>query len=140
MKSFTILTLIDITETKQYRKEPGKDLERQQQQNFAVLLQTIGLRVNPIYDSSPMSEEINLKNQNFGSFYSGSHRVWKFHFNIEFEGGFTDKLGNEAGLLINDLHFVPITSNLNETIELPLPVFDTQSTDYLNTLIYPKFI
>lgn len=136
MQSFKVITLVDITETKQYRREANKDLEREQQQNFQMLLQTIGMRVNPSYRYSPTVETVDLKDMFFGSAYKGSHRVWTWIFDVEYDGGLTDELGNEAGLLVNDLHFVPFTPDLTESVDIRVPVFDTQSTEYRNTIIY----
>ena len=136
MKSFKIVTLVDITETKQYRREANKDLEREQQQNFQMLLQTIGMRVNPSYRKSPSVEQKDLKDMFFGSNYQGSHRVWTWEFETEYDDGFLDNTGNEVGLLVNDLHFVPFTPELTETADIRVPVFDTQSPDLRNTIIY----
>lgn len=138
MKRFLVHTLVDITETKIYRHQDTEPLAKSQQQNFITILQTIGLRVNPSYSLSPTVEETDLDQWHFGSAYSGQHRVWTFEFSIEYEGGFTDDMGNEAGLLVKDLHFVPIINNLTETINIRLPVFDTVSSDYRNTVIYPQ--
>lgn len=136
MKTYRIVTLVDITETKQYRREPNKDLEREQQQNFQMLLQTIGMRVNPSYRKSPSVELCDLNKMFFGREFKGSQRVWTWDFETEYEGGFTDVAGNEVGLLVNDLHYVPFTPDLTETVEFKIPVFDTQSSDYRNTVIY----
>lgn len=136
MKTYRIVTLVDITETKQYRKEPNKDLEREQQQNFQMLLQTIGMRVNPQYRRPPQVNEVDLAQMFFGSEYKGKHRVWTFDFETEYDEGFTDDQGNENGLLINDLHYVPFVPNLTDTVDFKLPVFDTQTGSYRNTVIY----
>jgi len=136
MQRFSILTLLDITETKQHRKETGRELEWQQQQNFQMLLQVIGLRVNPLYRSGPIVDEVNLKEYHFGSEYKGRQQVWTFNFEIEYDGGFTDSLGREEGLLVSDLHFVPMIAGLTETVELVIPMFDTQAGQYRNTLVY----
>lgn len=138
MKRFLLHTLVDITETKIYRHQETEPMAKSQQQNFIIMLQTIGLRVNPMYSRSPDIEEADLKDYVFGSAYTGRHRIWSFEFNIEYEGGLTDDTGNEAGLLIKDLHFVPVIVDLTETINIRLPVFDTTSSDYRNTLIYPQ--
>lgn len=136
MQRFSILTLFDITETKQHRKEPGREVEWQQQQNFQMLLQVIGLRVNPLYRSSPVVNEVNLKDYQFGSEYKGKQRVWTFNFEIEYDGGFTDPMGREEGLLVELLHFVPMITGLTETVDIAIPMFDTQAGQYRNTLVY----
>lgn len=150
MKSFKLITLIDITETNQYRKEIGKELLRDQQQNFQMLLQTIGLRVNPLYDVPPIPSIIDINPKphglrsysqshtavNFGKSYSGKHKIWTFNFNIEYNDGLTDSNGDPVGLLVDDLHLVPFIPNLTETFKYQFSVFDTKSNDFKNTLIY----
>lgn len=136
MKTFRIVTLVDITETKQYRREANKDLEREQQQNFQMLLQTIGMRVNPSYRKGPVAETVDIKDMLFGTAFKGSHKVWTWEFETEYDDGFLDNTGDEVGLLVNDLHFVPFTPELTETAKFRVPVFDTQSSDYRNTKIY----
>jgi len=136
MKRFSVMTLVDITETRQYRKEPDRELERQQQQNFVMLLQTIGMRVNPIYDQAPILRKLEATSYPFGSKYSGIHNVWTFTFNIEYDGGFTDEFGNEYGLLEKDLHLIPIVPELTETAELIPAVFDTKSLVNCNTVVF----
>lgn len=136
MQRFTIHTLLDITETRQFKHQPGNDLAKLQQQNFSTLLQTIGLRVNPLYERAPKVEEVNLKDYHFGSKFKGSHKMWTFSFAIEYDGGFTDQYGNPAGMLIEDLHFVPMITELEETAEINIPMFNTKDPDYCNTLVY----
>jgi hypothetical protein len=134
MQRFTIQTLVDITETKQYRHQPGEELAKHQQQNFVTLLQTIGLRANPIFSKGPTITDKDLKTCNFGKNYSGVHAVWTFVFDIEYEGAFTDG-NNDHALLIKDLRFVPIITGLNETIDVDLAVFDTSNPDTCNTVV-----
>jgi hypothetical protein len=136
MQRFTVHTLIDITETKMFKHQNGSDMAKNQQQNFITLLQTIGLRVNPSFTRSPVCEEQDLKAWHFGSEYKGNHNVWTFDFEIEYDGAFADQFDNQTGLLVQDLHFVPVISQLTETVTLKLAVFDTTSSDYCNTVVY----
>lgn len=135
MQEFTIHTLIDITETGKKRKEPGCEVEYYEQQNFTMLMQTIGMRVNPHYNSSPKFRTVNVDDFGFGQNYQGKHTVWSFKFFIEFEAGFTDNTGNPTGLLVEDLNFIPVICKLKETIEPKLCVFDTKSSQHRNTVI-----
>jgi hypothetical protein len=135
MQEFTVHTLIDITESRKLRKEAGFEIEYQQQQNFIMMLQTIGMRANPHYTSSPKFKTVDVESLGFGSEYSGSHTVWTFNFYIEFDSGFTDSQGNRTGLLVEDLNFVPVICNLKETIKPKLCVFDTKSSQYQNTVV-----
>jgi hypothetical protein len=135
MRRFTIQTLIDITETRQYRHTDGDSVAKLQQQNFSTLMQTIGMRVNPLYESAPRVNTLDVKDLYFGSKFSGSHKVWIFEFGIEYEGGFADSQGNQTGLLVEDLNFVPIITDLTETAEINPAVFDTKSGQDRNTVI-----
>ena len=137
MQRFKIETLLDITETKQYRKEPGKEFPWQQQQNFVMLLQTIGMRVNPQYNTAPQVDEVNLKDYHFGTSFKGIHNVWSWEFYIEYDGDFTDAVGNPIGLLLQDLHFVPMITELTETVKLRMSMFDSRGIDSRNILVYP---
>jgi hypothetical protein len=138
MQKFTLQTLIDITQTNIFRHQPGEELTKNQQQNFAMLLQTIGLRANPIFDRRPRVDTVDVNTMFFGSAYRGQHRVWTFDFAIEYDGAFQDRSGNACGELIRDLHFVPIIDQLTETISIRLPVFDTSTQEYRNTVVYTE--
>lgn len=134
MQRFTVHTLVDITETKKYRHTHDDSVGKYQQQNFLSLVQTIGMRANPLYVSSPTITEDNINKFEFGSKFTGKHKVWSFSFSIEHDDAFND--GNrEDGLLINDLHFVPIIIDLDETAEFVHPVFDTKSDSDRNMKI-----
>ena len=135
MKRFKILTLVDITETKQNRKEVNKEFEYQQQQNFTMLIQTIGMRVNPMYDISPKILNEDVKSHNFGSAFKGKQTIWSWEFYIEFDGGFTDDSGKETGLLESDLNLIPVITNLDETATFNFPVFNTKDPATANTYI-----
>lgn len=136
MQHFKIETLVDITQTNQFRHQPGELLSKNQQQNFAMMIQTIALRANPIFDTAPCAEIKDLKNMYFGSVYTGNHRVWVFNFSIEYDGAFADAQARPMGLLEQDLHFVPVIDELTETIKYALAVFNTDSTEYRNTVVY----
>lgn len=135
MQEFTVHTLIDITESRKLRKEAGFEIEYQQQQNFIMMLQTIGMRANPHYTTGPKFKTVDVESLGFGSEYTGSHTVWTFNFYIEFDSGFTDSQGNRTGLLVEDLNFVPVICNLKETINPKLCVFDTKSSQHRNTVV-----
>jgi hypothetical protein len=78
---------------------------------------------------------VNIDDIGFGEDYSGEHTVWSFKFYIEFDGGFTDSSGNENGLLLDDLNFIPIVCQLNETISPKHCVFDTKNKQSCNTVV-----
>lgn len=137
MKQFTICTLVDITKTGQYRKEKGKDKEKSQQQNFDMIMQTIGMRTNASYISDPIVIEGDLQ-EKFGKTFTGIHKVWIFNFFIEHSGALTDELGNTCGLFLQDLHLVPIITGLDESATFKKAIFDTMCPDNLNTIVFPS--
>lgn len=140
MQNFTVYTLVDITETGQYGHSSGSELEKKQQQNFLTLIQTIGLRVNPNYTAKPRTiDNFDVGTYPFGSAFNGTHRVWQWNFNIEFDGVFTDADNNEVGVLIKDLHLIPIIVDLSESAKMEIPVFDTVNDATRNTLIFIEF-
>jgi len=136
MKEFTIQTLVDITETGQRRKEPGLEIDYAQHQNFTMLMQAIGMRVNPHNPTEPRVRTDDVSGYGFGSAYKGTHNIWTFKFSIEYADGYTDATGNKAGLLIDDLNFIPMILQLTETAELNRALLDTKSSQYKNTIIF----
>tara|TARA_B110000503_G_scaffold43763_1_gene71616 strand:- start:1297 stop:1689 length:393 start_codon:yes stop_codon:yes gene_type:complete len=122
---FKITTLVDITNTNaRFNKSDPAWL---QQQNYLTLLQTIGLRVNPIVDST-RHEVANMKDFEFGSLYKGNNTVWIFNFHIEQLDGTT------VALLETDFNNVPIINNLDETINLKQSVFKTKDAEFKNII------
>ena len=119
---YTCYTLIDITRTGVTRHE-GK--ERNQQRNYESLLQTISLRAQPVYLEEPgLLPGADLSQYKFGSDYVGTHNVWQFVFGVEHRDIFA--LGDDpVGLLMQDVNHSPILINLNETIDLRIPIFNT---------------
>ncbi len=103
---FNMFTLIDITETHARR---GDDRFRiYQQQNYQSVIQTIGIRANPIViDSSNDVQDISK--MPFG--YKGNHKLWK----LRFEFDLTDAHSVEQ--LIEDMDMIPIIPGLDETIK-----------------------
>jgi hypothetical protein len=131
---FTCYTLIDITHTGVTRStpDPASRRSRNQQRNYETLLQIIGLRAQPMLFEKPY-KHINdkLSNYQFGEAFTGNHTVWVLKFSVEHPGVFAD--GNSCfGLLESDLSQVPIITGLDETVELPLPIFSTK-LDFKNT-------
>jgi hypothetical protein len=105
---FVVQTLIDITETGARRGEDAFEIK--QQQNFLTLTQTIGLRINPYYETSPIVSETNIDNLGFGKDYKGKHRMWTFYFDTEYEEGLT------VEMLKDDFDIVPVITGLSESI------------------------
>ena len=129
----TCYTLVDITATGVTRADDAhQNKKRNQQRNYETLVQTIGLRGQPVYLETPKI----LRNQDltkylFGADHQGSHTVWKLVFGAEHAGVYT--LNDEnTGLLAADINHVPVVYNLDETAKLALPIFST-SLDSKNT-------
>lgn len=135
MEIIEIKTLIDITQTKISRLNQGTQIQIDQQKNFITLSQCIELRSIIHYDDSPKVEKVDIKHFGFGTEYKGKHNVWSFRFNPDRLGVYIDDKGNDLGLLINDLHEVPIIKNLLETINIDKAVFDLKDSRYKNTII-----
>jgi hypothetical protein len=134
---FKIETLVDITET---RARPNEDIVKyKQQQNYMTLTQTIGIRVNPIVKIRPIVSTVAISNLGFGSNYKGKHKVWTFFFETESEGS------TSVDMIENDLNFVPVILNLEETAKFSEPVFQTTDLKTKNIIIncldneYPFF-
>ena len=118
---FNLYTLADITET---RARKGEDiLAYRQQQNFLSVVQTIGLRVNPIVPNGP---ELCDKYPKFGKKYNNKQRVWKLYFEIDYEDA------HSVELLKQDFNLVPFIDNLTETALFEHSVFYTDDKDLTN--------
>ena len=103
---FNMHTLIDITET--HARRGDNKFAMHQQQNYQSVIQTIGIRANPIIiDSS--SDIQDISKMSFG--YKGNHRLWKLCFEFDL----TDAHSIEQ--LIEDMHMIPIIPELDETIK-----------------------
>jgi len=134
MENIEIKTLIDITNTKVSRNNQGSGLEYDQYRNFTTLMQCIGLRCIITYDNNPRIEEVDIKNLGFGSAYKGKQKVWTFTFKPDRVNAYDDN-GDPIGLLIHDLHEIPVIKSLSESINIDKAVFFTYESQYKNTLI-----
>jgi len=135
MESIKITTLIDITKPKIVRAGYGSLLEQNQYKNWITLQQCIGLRSIIDYDNPPTVEKIDIKGCGFGTKYKGIQNVWTFTFYPDRALSYDDGLGNSIGLLLNDLHQVPIIEKLTETINIFKAVFDLEDPQYKNIVI-----
>jgi hypothetical protein len=134
MENIEIKTLIDITNTKVARPNQGTSIQYEQFRNFTTVMQCIGLRCIVTYDDSPTVEEVDIKGIGFGSAYKGKHKVWTFRFKPDRLLAYEDD-ENSVGLLIHDMHEVPIIQKLTETININKAVFFTYESQYKNTII-----
>ena len=134
METIEVKTLIDITNTNVVRLNQGTALEHDQYRNFTTLMQCIELRCIVTYDDLPTVEEVDVKGMGFGSEYKGKHKVWTFRFRPDRQQAFDDEI-SPVGLLINDMHEVPIIKKLTESINIDKAVFFTYESQFKNTLI-----
>tara|TARA_B110000503_G_C6902320_1_gene311246 strand:+ start:107 stop:502 length:396 start_codon:yes stop_codon:yes gene_type:complete len=121
---FKLHTLVDITETGARRSEDPKKFR--QQQNFQTVMQTIGLRVNPIYIKSPEIIKDIPSKYNLGSKYKTKQNIWEYAFDIEYEDGL------DVDTLVNDFNLIPIITDLDETATFENAHFVTKNTDVCN--------
>jgi hypothetical protein len=119
---YMLYTTVDITHTGQYRNEPGKDVERWQEQNFQTVLQTIGIRSNISFVKNPTPAEINGKIIGFNT--NNIIRVWQFEFYTEQDFVF-EQDGNPVGYLVEAFDAIPYISGLTESMDQNYDVFVT---------------
>jgi len=119
---YKLYTLVDITHTGQTRHELGKEFLRSKEQNFNTVLQTLGIRANIAYSTSPTLTELKGKLAGFDT--DEIIRVWRFDFVTERDFLF-EKDSNPVGHLINDFHLVPYIAGLDEAMTQQYAVFNT---------------
>jgi hypothetical protein len=119
MPRYQIVTLVDITRTNPTRSETDQHLLAQQA-NFNTLLQSIGLRSNVEWTVDPTECKGILPHP-----LEGKANYWTWTFEVERDEVF-NKDGDPVGLLLDDLHGVPIISQLNNSVDIDPPVFQTQ--------------
>lgn len=122
----TAMTLVDITDTGVSQVRHSNTIEYHQQQNLNVLLQTIGMRVQVIEPKVTIISGVPLKDMHFGEFHGDDPQtVWSLSFYIEQESIWSDG-ENEFALLVDDANGIAITSDLENTVEFPINMFDTK--------------
>lgn len=119
MPRYQIITLVDITRTDSSRSETDPR-KISQQANFNSLIQAIGLRSNITWVIDPKEYQGSLP---FPIEGKANHWIWTF--DVEREDIFR-KDKDPVGLLLEDLHGVPIIDGLNNTSIIDPAVFQTQ--------------
>jgi hypothetical protein len=119
---YKLYTLVDITHTGQTRSEPGKELEKLQEQNFQTILQTLGIRANILYSQNPTVLETNGRKVGFDT--DNVLHLWRFDFSTERDMLYENN-GDPIGFLIEDFHLVPYIKGLSEDMEQKYAVFNT---------------
>ena len=129
MTSYTAYTLVDITNTNESKHERN-ETKFFQQQNLNTLIQTIGLRGQPLNTSVDLLMAQDIVNLGFGKQYQGLHTVWQFSFSIEH----SEVLGDLSQLL-NDCNGIPIYTSLEETAEISSKCFETVDPTLVNLCV-----
>ena len=111
MSRYRLITLIDITRTDCPRTETDP-VKIGQQANFNSLVQAIGLRANVQWENDPEPRTGILPDP-----LDGKCRHWCWEFDTEHDDIFL-KEGDPVGHLIDDLHNVPIISDLTNDVDL----------------------
>lgn len=125
MTNYTAYTLVDISNTNESKHDRHK-IKFFQQQNLNTLVQTIGLRSQPMHSKVELNMAQDIANLGFGKQYQGLHTVWKMQFSIEHSSVFSLKD------LLDDCNGIPIYTELEETTELPSKCFETHDSDLIN--------
>ena len=120
---YKLYTTIDITHTGQFRNEPGRELERWQEQNFNTILQTIGIRANITYRHGP--EVFDMGGQACGFDFDHIARIWRFDFYTEQD--FMFELDDGPVAILKEMFAgVPYIDKLTEQVEQNYAVFVTE--------------
>ena len=111
MQSLEIKTLVDITQTGQTKFKSQDRLLINQQANWNTFLQVLSMRINPIFDGSPVKVTRALEPEEFGSDYKEKeYNVWEFKFQSERDEALTPEMLRE------DFDLIPVIKVLEESI------------------------
>jgi hypothetical protein len=130
MLNYTAYTLVDITNTNENKiaKNKGAFL---QQQNLNTLIQTIGIRSQPLDTQVTVKMAQDIVKYEFGKRYQGLHTVWKFDFSIEHSEVFSYN-NNKTYHLNKDADGVAIYTGLEESNEITTGCFETIDSTLVN--------
>ncbi|MAI03869.1 MAG: hypothetical protein CMQ75_05035 [Gammaproteobacteria bacterium] len=119
MTNYVAYTLVDITNTNE-SKHNRNHIKFYQQQNLNTLVQTIGLRSQPLNPSVDVIMAQDIVNFGFGKQYHGLHTVWRLQFSIEH-----GQVLEDMSVLLQDCNGIPVYTGLEETAELSSKCFET---------------
>ena len=119
MNGYIAYTLVDISNTNENKQDKNK-LKFLQQQNLNTLVQTIGLRSQPLEIAVNLLLAQDIVNFGFGKRYKGLHTVWKMQFSIE-HGGAIENMNT----LLADCNGIPVYTGLEETADIRSKCFET---------------
>ena len=119
MQRFKVISLVDITRSQPNKVETDR-VRLAQQANFNTLLQTIGLRANMEWNIDPKRRDGRLPDP-----IDGAATHWEWEFSVERDFLF-QKDTDPVGLLLDDLHGVPVIPDLDNSVDIDPSVFQTQ--------------
>lgn len=119
MQTYQVISLVDITRSRPDRNCTDKILVGQQA-NFNSLIQAIGLRSNVEWQADPKNDTGRLPDP-----FDGAATHWIWTFSVERDWVF-QKGNDDVGLLLDDLHGVPVIDGLNNTVFLTPSAFQTR--------------
>jgi hypothetical protein len=128
---YTVYTLVDITDTNVTKSNTVNVYKYNQKQNLNTLIQIIGLRSQPLNYSVTTLPAQDIVNYSFGKSFSGLHTVWKLEFASEHKDVFSKSQDN-VYFLKEDSDGIPITTSLDETVNLSTSAFESKSEEQLN--------
>ena len=126
MLNYTAYTLVDITNTNELKNKPNR-YKFLQQQNLNTLIQTIGLRSQPLEPQVETLLAQDIVQYGFGKQYQGLHTVWRLNFSIEHSNVLSD-----LDVLLKDCNGIPVYTGLEETIKLSTKCFETSNKEIIN--------
>ena len=120
-----LYTTVDITQTNVKIKSNIDDwgLQRNQQRNLDTVIQTLGLRSQPV-NIRVIQLVRNPRLFELGSNLPEQCNIWQMEFDIEHENAF----GENCELALKDLNYVPLINGLTETQPAFPPVFQSTGT------------
>ena len=130
MINYTAYTLVDISNTTETKITRNK-IAFLQQQNLNTLIQTVGLRSQPLEPSVTIKMTQDIVDYEFGNEYQGLHTVWQFDFSIEHSEIFKFK-EQDSYHLYNDTDGIAIYKGLEETCKLKTSCFETKNKNNIN--------
>jgi len=119
-------TLIDITETGVTQWNGKFEKERNQQRNWETIQQILNLKTQVLRISQLVIDQQDLSMLEFGDYYlkdlGFKYKLWAFEFDVEYIDAYATE-NDPYGILYKDFEKVPVIMGLEETINLPVPLF-----------------
>ena len=139
MEHISAFTLVDITLSKVIDDMNINRPEYHQMQNLQMLLQTIGMKTQPLEYNVDILTEQNMEDYNFSSMHAGVHTVWRLNFSTDFSGVWETSNGYFSNL-VDDMHGIAIVNDLDNTaMDFPIDIFDTKNNVNLYFEINDKY-